>query len=126
MVTLIKNSNLCRLRFDSDSKNRLVIKDIANRSILLALADNKGLDSEVYSEWLDKGEAAIEKLNKAEEHLKSSRLKFHQALPHNFIEPDYLTLIESSIQDLQQQLESIKATSDKTIFRFKNLEQFFS
>ncbi|CAH0536524.1 ATPase RavA domain-containing protein [Vibrio marisflavi] len=121
-----KNSNLCRLRFDSDSKNRLVIKDIANRSILLALADNKGLDSEVYSEWLDKGEAAIEKLNKAEEHLKSSRLKFHQALPHNFIEPDYLTLIESSIQDLQQQLESIKATSDKTIFRFKNLEQFFS
>lgn len=120
------NNNLCRLRFDRDSENRLVIKDIANRSVMLALVTNKGLDTELHSDWLVKAEAAIEKLEHAEEQLKRSRLKFHEALPHSFVEPEYLTGMESSIQDLQQQLEAIKATSERTIFRFKNLDKFFS
>ncbi|MCL9779975.1 DUF3763 domain-containing protein [Vibrio sp. S4M6] len=120
------NANLTRLKFDRDSEDRLVIKDIANRSILVGIVTNEGLDKTLHGEWLTKAEMAMTQLNVAEEQLRDARLKFHGALPHSFIEPSYLTLMEASLQGLQQQLESIKGTSDKTIFRIKNLDNYFS
>lgn len=43
-----QNTNMCRLRFDVDAANNLVIRDIANRGVLVSLVTQQGLDVELY------------------------------------------------------------------------------
>ncbi|UUM32707.1 ATPase RavA domain-containing protein [Vibrio japonicus] len=121
-----QNTNMCRLRFDVDAANHLVIKDIANRAVMVAVVTNKGLDDSTYQEWLSKSETALEQLNQAEHHLRKVRSNFHGALPHNFVDPELPRAMESSLQNLQQVIESTKNECERTVFRFKNLNQFFS
>lgn len=121
-----QNTNMCRLRFDLDAANNLVIKDIANRAVLVSVVTNKGLDESLYQEWLTKSEQAMSQLENAEHHLRKVRSNFHGALPHGFIDQELPRLMEASLQNLQQVLESTKSECERTVFRFKNLNQFFS
>ncbi|NOI13586.1 ATPase RavA domain-containing protein [Vibrio hepatarius] len=121
-----QNTNMCRLRFDVDAANHLVIKDIANRAVMVAIVTNKGLEESLYQEWLSKSEQAMTQLNEAEHHLRRVRSNFHGALPHNFVDPELPRTMEASLQNIQQVLESTKAECERTVFRFKNLNQFFS
>jgi MoxR-like ATPase len=121
-----QNTNMCRLRFDLDAANNLVIKDIANRAVLVSVVTNKGLDESLYQEWLTKSEQAMAQLEHAEHHLRKVRSNFHGALPHGFIDQELPRSMEASLQNLQQVLESTKAECERTVFRFKNLNQFFS
>lgn len=121
-----QNTNMCRLRFDVDAANHLVIKDIANRAVMVAIVTNKGLEESLYQEWLSKSEQAMAQLNEAEHHLRQVRSNFHGALPHNFVDPELPRIMEASLQNIQQVLESTKAECERTVFRFKNLNQFFS
>ncbi len=121
-----QNNNMCRLRFDVDAANHLVIKDIANRAVMVAIVTNKGLEASIYHEWLSKSEQAMAQLNEAEHHLRQVRSNFHGALPHNFVDPELPRTMEASLQNIQQVLESTKAECERTVFRFKNLNQFFS
>lgn len=121
-----QNTNMCRLRFDVDAANHLVIKDIANRAVMVAIVTNKGLEESLYQEWLSKSEQAMAQLNEAEHHLRQVRSNFHGALPHNFVDPELPRTMEASLQNIQQVLESTKAECERTVFRFKNLNQFFS
>ncbi len=121
-----QNTNMCRLRFDVDAANHLVIKDIANRAVMVAIVTNKGLEESLYQEWLSKSEQAMAQLNDAEHHLRRVRSNFHGALPHNFVDPELPRTMEASLQNIQQVLESTKAECERTVFRFKNLNQFFS
>ncbi len=121
-----QNTNMCRLRFDVDAANHLVIKDIANRAVMVAIVTNKGLEESLYQEWLSKSEQAMAQLNEAEHHLRRVRSNFHGALPHNFVDPELPRTMEASLQNIQQVLESTKAECERTVFRFKNLNQFFS
>ena len=120
------NTNLVRLRFDVDAANNLVIKDIANRAVLVSIVTNKGLDESLYQEWLTKAEQAMAQLEHAEHHLLKVRSDFHGALPHGFVDQELPRAMESSLQNLQQVLESTKTESEKTVFRFKTLNQFFA
>ncbi len=121
-----QNTNMCRLRFDVDAANHLVIKDIANRAVMVAIVTNKGLEESLYQEWLSKSEQAMAQLSEAEHHLRHVRSNFHGALPHNFVDPELPRTMEASLQNIQQVLESTKAECERTVFRFKNLNQFFS
>lgn len=121
-----QNTNMCRLRFDLDAANNLVIKDIANRAVLVSVVTNKGLDESLYQEWLTKSEQAMSQLENAEHHLRKVRSNFHGALPHGFIDQELPRVMEASLQNLQQVLESTKSECERTVFRFKNLNQFFS
>lgn len=121
-----QNTNLCRLRFELDGANNLVIKDIANRAVLVSVVTQQGIESDVYQNWLTKSESALRQLEDAEFHLRKVKSNFHGALPHGFINPELPRAMESSLQALQQQLESTKSECEKTVFRFRNLEQFFS
>ncbi|MBY7831070.1 DUF3763 domain-containing protein [Vibrio fluvialis] len=121
-----QNTNLCRLRFDVDASNNLVIKDIANRSVLVSLVTAQGLDASLYQDWLVKAEQAVTQLQHAEHHLRKVRSKFHGALPHNFIDPELPTAMEATLQQLQQQLEGTQTECEKSVQRFRNLDQFFS
>ena len=121
-----QNSNMCRLRFELDAESQLVIKDIANRAVLVSLVSNVGLDDSLYQQWVAKSEQAMTQLEKAEHHLRKARANFHGALPHNFIDQELPRIMEASLQQLQQVLESTKTECEHTVFRFKNLNQFFS
>lgn len=121
-----QNSNMCRLRFDIDAGNNLVIKDIANRAVLVSVVTQKGLDDGLYQSWLTKSEQALAQLEYAEHHLLKVRSNFHGALPHSFIDQDLPRAMEASLQHIQQVLESTKTECERTVFRFRNLNQFFS
>ncbi|RTZ17564.1 DUF3763 domain-containing protein [Vibrio aquaticus] len=120
------NTNLVRLRFDMDAANNLVIKDIANRAVLVTIVTTKGLDESLYQEWLTKSEQAMAQLEQAEHHLLRVRSNFHGALPHGFVDQELPRAMESSLQNLQQVLETTKAECERTVFRFKTLDQFFA
>lgn len=119
------NTNLVRLRFDVDGANNLVIKDIANRAVLVSIVTNKGLDETLYQEWFAKAEQAMAQLEHAEHHLLRVRSNFHGALPHSFVEQEIPRAMEASLQHLQQVLDSTKTECERTVFRFKTLNQFF-
>lgn len=121
-----QNINMCRLRFDVDAANNLVIRDIANRGVLVSLVTQQGLDVELYQKWLAESEKAVSQLSEAEHHMRKVKANFHGALPHSFVDPELPRLMESSLQQVSQRLESIQGESEKIIQRFKNLHQFFS
>ncbi|MGF1910833.1 DUF3763 domain-containing protein [Vibrio kasasachensis] len=121
-----QNTNLCRLRFEMDGADNLVIKDIANRAVLVTVVTKLGLDEELYQEWLTKAEQALSQLKNAEFHLRKVKSNFHGALPHGFIDPDLPRVMESGLQALQHQLDATKVECERTVFRFRNLDQFFS
>lgn len=121
-----QNTNMCRLRFDVDAANNLVIRDIANRGVLVSLVTQQGLDVELYQKWLAESEKAVSQLSEAEHHMRKVKANFHGTLPHSFVDPELPRLMESSLQQVSQRLESIQGESEKIIQRFKNLHQFFS
>ncbi|MFA0627420.1 ATPase RavA domain-containing protein [Vibrio sp. 10N.222.49.A3] len=120
-----ENKNLCRLKLDLDASNQLVIKDIANRSVLVSVVTTDGLDQELYNKWLNGAEKALEQLTSAEFKLKRVRTEFHDALPHNYIDPDLPKAMESSLQAVTQELETTKVKSSKIAQRIKFMSQYF-
>ncbi|MCG3721420.1 ATPase RavA domain-containing protein [Vibrio cincinnatiensis] len=119
------NPNLYRLRFELDANHKLAIKDIANRSILLALATQEGLEEVRNQEWLVKSEQAMSELKQAEYHLRKVRSHFHGSLPHNFIDPDLPIEMEATLHQIQQQLETTHQECDKNAQRIRYLQQYF-
>ncbi|WGS63582.1 ATPase RavA domain-containing protein [Vibrio lentus] len=120
-----ENKNLCRLKLDLDASNQLVIKDIANRSVLVSVVTTDGLDQELYNKWLSGAERALEQLAEAEFKLKRVRTEFHDALPHNYIDPDLPKAMEASLQAVTQDLETTKVKSSKIAQRIKFMSQYF-
>lgn len=120
-----ENKNLCRLKLDLDASNQLVIKDIANRSVLVSVVTTDGLDQELYNKWLNGAEKVLEQLTEAEFKLKRVRTEFHDALPHNYIDPDLPKAMESSLQAVTQDLETTKVKSSKIAQRIKFMSQYF-
>ncbi|MEI8598201.1 DUF3763 domain-containing protein [Vibrio sp. M60_M31a] len=121
-----QNTNMCRLRFDVDAANNTVIRDIANRGILVGLVTQEGLDMERYQNWLAQSEKAVSQLSEAEHHMRKVKANFHDALPHSFVDPELPRLMESSLQQVSQRLGIYPGESEKIVQRFKNLQQFFS
>ncbi|MGR5002368.1 ATPase RavA domain-containing protein [Vibrio celticus] len=120
-----ENKNLCRLKLDLDASNQLVIKDIANRSVLVSVVTTDGLNQELYNKWLSGVEKALEQLTEAEFKLKRVRTEFHDALPHNYIDPDLPKAMEASLQSVTQDLETTKVKSAKIAQRIKFMSQYF-
>ncbi|MEZ8944075.1 ATPase RavA domain-containing protein [Vibrio sp. 10N.247.311.12] len=120
-----ENKNLCRLKLDLDASNQLVIKDIANRSVLVSVVTTDGLDQELYNKWLSGAKKALEQLTEAEFKLKRVRTEFHDALPHNYIDPDLPKAMEASLQSVTQDLETTKVKSAKIAQRIKFMSQYF-
>lgn len=121
-----KNTHLCRLQFEIDAEQRLVIKDIANRSVLVGIAGTKGLTATQHQEWLTKVKSATAKLVDADHNIKKSRASFHGALPHNFINTSVPALIEQSLNDSVESVNELKLSIEKNAFRINQLSEYFS
>ncbi len=120
------NANLCRLRFDLDSAQRLVMKDIANRAVLVALVTDHGLDAPSYQTWLAQSKAAVNDLTQVDHQLRQIRHQFYSALPHNFIDAQIPLAMEASLQRLQAALDAMQSEAERMQFRLNNLPQFFA
>ncbi|GAM66196.1 putative regulator protein [Vibrio ishigakensis] len=121
-----QNTNMVSLKFALDADDNLVIKDIANRSVLVGLVTNKGLDSETHQKWHGLAQSAVEDLEKAELTLTKVRSDFHGALPHNFIEPELPTAMESGLQNLADSLVSAQSQSKKLAQRIGFMADYYS
>ncbi len=67
---------------------------------------------------------AVNQLSEAEHHMRKVKANFHDALPHSFVDPELPRLMESSLQQVSQRLESIQGESEKIIQRFKTYISF--
>ncbi|SJL84651.1 ATPase RavA domain-containing protein [Vibrio palustris] len=121
-----QNTQLCRLHFALDADRRLVIKDIANRSVLIALVTHQGLPQDLYQEWQAQADKAAETLEQAKHQVRHVRTQFHTALPHNFVESSILSKIESGVQDLVSRLETVRNECEPNIQRLQRLPDYFS
>ncbi|MEH0740719.1 DUF3763 domain-containing protein [Vibrio cholerae] len=120
-----QSTAICRLRFDVDAANNLVIKDIANRAVLLTPVKSEGLDQERFQNWLTRSEQALKSLEEAEHRLRKARSSFHAALPHNFIDEAIPREMEAGLQGLTQALEAAKSESEKALYRLQTLPPVF-
>ncbi|NOH29893.1 ATPase RavA domain-containing protein [Vibrio mediterranei] len=121
-----QNTHLCRLKLDIDAANNLVIKDIANRSVLTTLVTTSGIDSNLLQEWTTRADQVLTQLTHAEYHLRQVRSNFHGALPHGFIQQEIPTEMEVSLQTVTQTLETTNAEAEKAVARIKGLNDFFA
>ena len=121
-----KNTNMCRLRFGLDSENNLVIKDIANRAVLVATVTKDDFCQTSYASWIAKLDIAMARLEDAKHHLLKVRSDFHGALPHNFIDQELPIAMESCLQSLEKQLGSAVVDCERRSLRFRQLQHFFS
>lgn len=121
-----KNTHLCRLQFEIDAQQRLVIKDIANRAVLVGIAGDNGITTAQQNHWLKMAENASAKAVDAEHSLKISRSSFHGALPHNFIDTQLPELIELSLSQACDSVHELKLVIDKSAARVTHLSEYFA
>ncbi|MFV0575389.1 MAG: ATPase RavA domain-containing protein [Vibrio sp.] len=120
-----KKTNLTRFRFELDTHHHLVIKDIANRSIPVALAEKQGFDKSMITEWQSTTEQVLKELNQLEFDVRKTLNDFHSSLPHIFLDKSLLLKIESSIQELKQLSDAIKEQSETTMTQVQRLAESF-
>jgi MoxR-like ATPase len=118
----------CSLHFDIDSSMQLVIKDIANRSVLLCVVaeSEKGQKEIDFSVWNDQAEQVYTQLKEADFNLRQLHRQFHDALPHNFIDPELPVAMEVTLQQLQESLVASIGECEESVRRLTNLNQYFS
>ncbi|MGF1729460.1 ATPase RavA domain-containing protein [Photobacterium kasasachensis] len=121
-----KNTHLCRLQFEVDAQHRLVIKDIANRSVLVGIAGAEGMTDAQQQLWQIEAEKAADRIADAEHSLKVSRSSFHGALPHNFIDAELPALIEQSISTASDSVADLKIVIEKSVFRISQMSEYFA
>ncbi|WP_299013349.1 ATPase RavA domain-containing protein [uncultured Photobacterium sp.] len=121
-----KNTHLCRLQFEVDAQHRLVIKDIANRSVLVGVTGAERISDAKQQLWQVEAEKAAAKIVDAEHSLKISRSSFRGALPHNFVSADLPALIEQSIVTASESVAELKLVIEKSAFRISHLSEYFA
>jgi MoxR-like ATPase len=121
-----ENAKLCALNLDVDSDSRLVIKDIANRSVFLCLVTQHQQDLSFLQRWRDLVAQTKTELDQSAFHLRQLHRQFHDALPHNFIDPEMPVAMENTLQQLQQQLDSAMDRCVGYEQRLSHLGQYFA
>ncbi|CZF82151.1 ATPase RavA [Grimontia celer] len=120
-----KNPNLCMLKFDVDGEHRLVIKDIANRPVPVAIAGIDDNDPNTFSEWQARNEASIAKIDDAKHLIRVARTQINAALPHHFANSELLELLANSITDAEETLQRQTTKFEKGAFRTRMLTEYF-
>ncbi|OEE62968.1 AAA family ATPase [Enterovibrio norvegicus FF-33] len=121
-----KNPNLCVLKFDVDGEHSLMIKDIANRPVPVAIAGVDDNDQEAFAKWQVKNEAAIKKIEEAKHLIRIARVQLNAALPHHFSNSELLELLANSITDAEESLQRQTTKFEKSAFRVRMLSEFFA
>ncbi|MGL6260794.1 ATPase RavA domain-containing protein [Vibrio sp. WXL210] len=119
-------SQVTKLRFDLDAQERLVIKDLANRSVLVGLATSQPIETDNYAEWLERCKAINQQVQSMQHHVRQVSSDFRGALPHNFLDQDILLAMESGLQLISEQAEGFAEECANIIKRIHAFPEFFS
>lgn len=116
---------ICPLRFEINGYQQLIIKDISNRDINISLIkeNNDALADQI--EWQQDVESAQKSLNKAKKIIKKSRIQFHSALPHNFLDEKLPLSIDNGFQQRFEEIEILQDKMKKSSQRILNMSKYF-
>ncbi|MDA9558126.1 DUF3763 domain-containing protein [Vibrio sp.] len=120
-----QNQSMCRLHFDTDGNEQLIIKDIANRSITVSMVTRDGLSIQQYNDWKERSNTMVAHLQETKHALLKARSDFHGALPHTFLDPTIPRKIESGLETLETKLIRYEESAAKKVFRLQQLNQYF-
>ncbi|MFT6927327.1 MAG: MoxR-like ATPase [Psychromonas sp.] len=113
------------LRFEIDAYQQLIIKDISNRNINISLVkeNNELLSDQV--NWQQQVESAQQSLNQATQSISQSRIQFHSALPHNFLDEKLPVSIDNGFQQSINKVETLQGKMKKNSQRILNIAKYF-
>ena len=120
-----RHPKICPLQFEVNAAQQLIIKDITNRDINVSIVKNNNdlLDEQV--NWQKDVESAKQSLEKASQSLNQSRIQFHTALPHNFVEEKLSIKIDESFQQSLSKVESLQTQLEENAQRILNISKYF-
>ncbi|SIO33646.1 AAA family ATPase [Salinivibrio sp. ES.052] len=121
-----KNTHLCRLTLEWDAQHTLVIKDIANRPVPMALVGMNDPDSKQVAEWKTQTDQALAQLQQAQFLIRRARSQLNAGLPHLFAQPDLLETASASLVDVEHEVKTQFDTLERQVNRLARLGEFFS
>ncbi|MCJ2377069.1 DUF3763 domain-containing protein [Vibrio sp. ZSDZ34] len=108
-----ENTTLCRLKLEVDSNDRVIVKDLANRSIPTCLVQKDAYFCEEilkYQESINQWQSALADVN-AE--VKRGRSEFNASLPHPFVDTDLIVSIDQEITTIANEIDNTIAKHRK-------------
>jgi MoxR-like ATPases len=121
-----KNNHLCRLTLEWDAHHALVIKDIANRPVPVALVGVNDPNNEQLAHWRAQTDQALAQLQHAQFLIRRARSQLNAGLPHLFAQPDILETASASLVDVEHQVKTQIDTLERQVNRLTRLGEFFS
>lgn len=120
-----RHVKLCPIQLEVDVNNHIVIKDITNRSINVSIVreDNSVLEDQAI--WQQHIESAKSCLKKAKQAITQSRIQFHSALPHNFVDENLSIDIDNSLQQKLNILDDLHKQIENSTQRIVNIAKYF-
>lgn len=120
-----RKPNLSPINLEVDAHQRLIVKDIHNRSIQVCFIDKTKSPLIEHSEWLALIESAQKELIQVKQQVNESRSLFHADLPHNFADETLIIAIEKSLTKLANNIESSHAKIENDTLRILNINSYF-
>ena len=108
-----------------NANQELVINDVTQRHINVAMVKNNDDQLADKTKWKNDAELAKKNLLKANQLIQQSRIQFHSALPHNFLDERILVKIENSLQQIIEKASHIETQINKTSQRVINIAKYF-
>lgn len=121
-----KNNHLCRLTLEWDAQHALVIKDIANRPVPMALVGVNDPSEEQLTTWTQQTDHALEQLQHAQFLIRRARSQLNAGLPHLFAQPDLLETASASLVDVEHEVKTQINNLERQVNRLARLGEFFS
>ena len=120
-----RHPKISALQFEINANQELVINDITQRHISLALVKDNNDQLADREKWKNNAELAQNNLLKASQLLNQSRIQFHSALPHSFLDEALLVKIENSLQQIIEKMTQIEELINLTSQRVLNIAKYF-
>jgi len=113
------------LQFEVDAKQNLIIKDITQRNINTCIVNVNNDLLVNRKDWEENINAARAYLDKAAQTINQSRIQFHSALPHTFVDENLSLHIDKSFQENMTKIDKLKADIALSSQRIMNMDKYF-
>ncbi|MGB2079189.1 MAG: ATPase RavA domain-containing protein [Vibrio sp.] len=120
-----RKTDLRKITLGINPQGELVLKDIANRNVLITVVRSQMPAQDSFEQWQQQAQTTATQIKRLVGQLRRHRDAFHQALPHNFISAQMSLVIETSLQQLNQQIESGEARSLAFVERLQRMQEAF-
>ncbi len=101
-----ENPALCRLTLEVDASDRVIVKDLANRSIPVCLVQKDTYFCEETSKYQESIKQWHSVLDEVNTEVKRQRSEFNVSLPHPFVDKDRIISIDQAITTITNEIEN--------------------